>query len=266
MTSSRLPRTSAVLLAATALAATSTAFDFEGRDDFSQNAGTVSPHGEQSSNQGFGHVESPLQWTSTASSSAWASFSGESSDSGGWNPTLECSGSADMEGSNPVVTISTTGVSNTTPTTSSSSAATATASSTTQDLGASQSNQATSAPTTPTPATDSSASSDADALLSATSSTIDTSEQSSTSSSTTSTTIQTSSESGSNSGHATFGDVTSASGECVVGNPNAYISTAYVDWIWENRIGPNADLTDDSNWNVMTSKNWIMDHIVHNND
>ncbi|KAF4315702.1 hypothetical protein BBO99_00009209 [Phytophthora kernoviae] len=39
----------------------------------------------------------------------------------------------------------------------------------------------------------------------------------------------------------------------------------YVDWIWENRIGPDADLTDDSNWNVMTSKNWIMDHIVHNN-
>lgn len=58
--------------------------------------------------------------------------------------------------------------------------------------------------------------------------------------------------------------MTSASGECVVGNPNAYVSTEYIDWVWNNRIGPKADLSYDANWNVMTNKNWIMDHIVHN--
>ncbi|RLN50057.1 hypothetical protein BBJ28_00025041 [Nothophytophthora sp. Chile5] len=54
---------------------------------------------------------------------------------------------------------------------------------------------------------------------------------------------------------ATFGDVTSADGECVVGNPNTYISTAYVDWVWENRMK-----TD-----VVAYKNWIFDQLVANN-
>ncbi|KAG2502274.1 hypothetical protein JM16_009603 [Phytophthora kernoviae] len=64
---------------------------------------------------------------------------------------------------------------------------------------------------------------------------------------------------------ATFGDITSANGECVVGNPNTYISTKYLDWVWDNRIGPNVDVSKESNWKVMDNKNWIMDHIVHNN-
>ncbi|OWZ09613.1 Neutral zinc metallopeptidase [Phytophthora megakarya] len=63
--------------------------------------------------------------------------------------------------------------------------------------------------------------------------------------------------------HATFGTVTSKSGECVVGNPNKYVSAADIDWIWENRIGPNAPKRD-ANWNLLDYKNMIMDHIVHN--
>ncbi|ETL99663.1 hypothetical protein L917_03512, partial [Phytophthora nicotianae] len=51
--------------------------------------------------------------------------------------------------------------------------------------------------------------------------------------------------------------------ECVIGNPNKYVSAADVDWIWKNRIGPDAP-TRDANWNVMDNKNWIMDHIVNN--
>uniref|UniRef100_H3HBS0 Neutral zinc metallopeptidase, Zn-binding site n=1 Tax=Phytophthora ramorum TaxID=164328 RepID=H3HBS0_PHYRM len=63
----------------------------------------------------------------------------------------------------------------------------------------------------------------------------------------------------------TFGDVTSKTGECVTGNPNEYISNEYLDWVWEHRIGPKADLSNESNWNVMANKNWIMDKLVHNN-
>ncbi|KAL4164101.1 hypothetical protein KRP22_004722 [Phytophthora ramorum] len=54
--------------------------------------------------------------------------------------------------------------------------------------------------------------------------------------------------------HASFGDVTSKSGECVVGNPDKYISTADVDWVYENRMGEN----------VTGNHNWIFDHIVTN--
>ncbi|ETN13914.1 hypothetical protein PPTG_08595 [Phytophthora nicotianae INRA-310] len=74
---------------------------------------------------------------------------------------------------------------------------------------------------------------------------------------------QTSTNSTSSGDHATFGTVTSKSGECVIGNPNKYVSAADVDWIWKNRIGPDAP-TRDANWNVMDNKNWIMDHIVNN--
>ncbi|KAG4245470.1 hypothetical protein PC116_g6741 [Phytophthora cactorum] len=74
---------------------------------------------------------------------------------------------------------------------------------------------------------------------------------------------QTSTNSTSSGDHATFGTVTSKSGECVIGNPNKYVSTADISWIWENRIGPDAPKRD-ANWNVMDNKNWIMDHIVKN--
>ncbi|GMF36537.1 unnamed protein product [Phytophthora lilii] len=47
------------------------------------------------------------------------------------------------------------------------------------------------------------------------------------------------------------------------GQPNQYISTEYVDWVWENRIGSNAKKSD-SNWNALENKNWILDHIVQN--
>lgn len=60
---------------------------------------------------------------------------------------------------------------------------------------------------------------------------------------------------GSASGAATFGDITSASGECVVGNPNAYISTKYVDWVWTNRMSKY----------VPDFKNYIFDQLVTNN-
>ncbi|KAH7465842.1 uncharacterized protein KRP23_11819 [Phytophthora ramorum] len=63
----------------------------------------------------------------------------------------------------------------------------------------------------------------------------------------------------------TFGDVTSKIGECVTGNPNEYISNEYLDWVWEHRIGPNVDVSNKANWNVMANKNWIMDKLVHNN-
>ncbi|GMF52722.1 unnamed protein product [Phytophthora fragariaefolia] len=74
---------------------------------------------------------------------------------------------------------------------------------------------------------------------------------------------QTSVNSTSSADHATFGTVTSKPGECVIGNPNTCVSTADIDWIWTNRIGPSAP-TRDANWNVMDNKNWIMDHIVKN--
>ncbi|EGZ14785.1 neutral zinc metallopeptidase, Zn-binding site [Phytophthora sojae] len=54
--------------------------------------------------------------------------------------------------------------------------------------------------------------------------------------------------------HAPFGTVTSKPGECVVGNPNTYISTKDLQWIWDNRM--KADVTDHDNW--------IIDHIVKN--
>ncbi|KAI9986053.1 hypothetical protein PInf_024900 [Phytophthora infestans] len=63
----------------------------------------------------------------------------------------------------------------------------------------------------------------------------------------------------------TFGKVTSKSGECIVGSPTEYISETYLDWVWEHRIGPNAEVSDKANWNVMANKNFLMDKFVHNN-
>ncbi|ETO73227.1 hypothetical protein F444_10810 [Phytophthora nicotianae P1976] len=62
----------------------------------------------------------------------------------------------------------------------------------------------------------------------------------------------------------TFGKITSKAGGCVVAKPTEYISEEYLDWIWQNRIGPNAKPKQDVNWNVMASKNFLMDKFVHN--
>ncbi|KAG2996760.1 hypothetical protein PC121_g20672, partial [Phytophthora cactorum] len=62
----------------------------------------------------------------------------------------------------------------------------------------------------------------------------------------------------------TFGKITSKSGECVVAKPTEYISEKYLDWVWQNRIGPNAKPKQDVNWNVMANKNFLMDKFVHN--
>ncbi|OWY94718.1 hypothetical protein PHMEG_00035473, partial [Phytophthora megakarya] len=63
---------------------------------------------------------------------------------------------------------------------------------------------------------------------------------------------------------ASLGKITSKAGGCVIAEPSEYISTKYLDWVWQNRIGPEADTSKKANWNVMANKNWIMDHIVHN--
>ncbi|KAE9074852.1 hypothetical protein PF010_g24522 [Phytophthora fragariae] len=76
-------------------------------------------------------------------------------------------------------------------------------------------------------------------------------------------TTQTSTNSTSSGAHATFGTIKSKSGECVIGSPNTYVSAADVDWVWTNRIRPNAPKRE-ANWKVMDNKNWIMDHIVEN--
>ncbi|KUF77520.1 hypothetical protein AM587_10010652 [Phytophthora nicotianae] len=55
--------------------------------------------------------------------------------------------------------------------------------------------------------------------------------------------------------HATFGTVTSKPGECIVGDPDTYISAEDLTWIWNNRIKDE----------VMAYNNWIMDHLVANN-
>ncbi|OWZ02719.1 Neutral zinc metallopeptidase [Phytophthora megakarya] len=54
--------------------------------------------------------------------------------------------------------------------------------------------------------------------------------------------------------HATFGDITSGSGKCVVGNPNAYITTKDVNWIWTERLSKT----------VPQFKNFIFDQLVNN--
>uniref|UniRef100_H3GN36 Neutral zinc metallopeptidase, Zn-binding site n=1 Tax=Phytophthora ramorum TaxID=164328 RepID=H3GN36_PHYRM len=152
---------------------------------------------------------------------------------------------------------------------SSSDATTSTAASGTADQGSSQATQTSTESSSTTESSSNTAQSTASSSNTATS----TASSSNTASSATqggsdatqggSDATQTSGNSTSSGNHATFGTVTSKSGECVIGNPNAYVSTADIDWIWENRIGPDAP-TRDANWNVADNKNWIMDHIVHN--
>ncbi|KAG2531037.1 hypothetical protein JM16_001338 [Phytophthora kernoviae] len=57
------------------------------------------------------------------------------------------------------------------------------------------------------------------------------------------------------SGAAAFGDVTSASGQCVVGDPDTYIKTDEVDWVWDKRMSEY----------VPQFKNYIFDQLVTNN-
>ncbi|EGZ14700.1 neutral zinc metallopeptidase, Zn-binding site [Phytophthora sojae] len=54
--------------------------------------------------------------------------------------------------------------------------------------------------------------------------------------------------------HAPFGTIKSKSSECVVGDPDSYISTKDLQWIWDNRMKAEVEPYD----------NWIMDHIVAN--
>ncbi|KAF1775213.1 Metallopeptidase, catalytic domain [Phytophthora cactorum] len=66
---------------------------------------------------------------------------------------------------------------------------------------------------------------------------------------------ETPSTSGNSTGeHATFGDVTSGSGKCVVGDPNAYITKADADWVWTQRMSKY----------VPQFKNYIFDQLVNN--
>ncbi|EGZ14736.1 hypothetical protein PHYSODRAFT_333116 [Phytophthora sojae] len=54
--------------------------------------------------------------------------------------------------------------------------------------------------------------------------------------------------------HAPFGTIKSKPGECVVGDPNTYISPKDLQWIWDNRMKSDVESLD----------NWAMDHIVAN--
>ncbi|KAL3658584.1 hypothetical protein V7S43_016468 [Phytophthora oleae] len=55
-------------------------------------------------------------------------------------------------------------------------------------------------------------------------------------------------------GGATFGGITSGSDKCVTGNPTEYISTEYVDWVWEKRMSKY----------VPQLNNFIFDQLVTN--
>jgi hypothetical protein len=55
--------------------------------------------------------------------------------------------------------------------------------------------------------------------------------------------------------HATFGDITSASGKCVVGDPNEYVTRKDIDWVWENTMKKY----------IPTFTNLIFDQLVTNN-
>ncbi|ETL99650.1 hypothetical protein L917_03525 [Phytophthora nicotianae] len=55
--------------------------------------------------------------------------------------------------------------------------------------------------------------------------------------------------------HAPFGTITSKPGECVVGDPDTYISPEDLQWIWDNRLKHDAT----------TYNNWIIDDLVANN-
>ncbi|KAL4146894.1 hypothetical protein PRNP1_010650 [Phytophthora ramorum] len=55
--------------------------------------------------------------------------------------------------------------------------------------------------------------------------------------------------------HATFGDITSATGKCVIGDPNADLTREDVDWVWKNTMEEY----------VPQFKNLIFDQLVTNN-
>ncbi|KAG6576361.1 neutral zinc metallopeptidase [Phytophthora cinnamomi] len=55
-------------------------------------------------------------------------------------------------------------------------------------------------------------------------------------------------------GGETLGDITSGSVKCVVGNPNAYVPTETVDWVWTERMSKY----------VPGSENIIFDQLVTN--
>ncbi|OWZ21347.1 hypothetical protein PHMEG_0004109 [Phytophthora megakarya] len=59
--------------------------------------------------------------------------------------------------------------------------------------------------------------------------------------------------SNSSAAHAPFGTITSKSGECVVGDPNTYITPTDLKWIWDN------NMQDVPKYNV-----WITDQLVAN--
>ncbi|KAL4086504.1 hypothetical protein PRIC1_014207 [Phytophthora ramorum] len=288
MAPSRFQRTSAVLLAAT-LAATSSAVEFGGENDVKQSAGTVSPGGETKTSTAASSFGNTDQWTQMASSSnnvPTMAPSVASSGSQGWTqptPTdtpsvwtpssdkaskpsndfsLECSGSSEET---PSVATSTAGSSNFTPTTTTAPTTSSGIGQTQPSSTASSSNTVSSGKNEDAVQTSSTQSSSDTATSTASSSNTASSATQGGSDATQggSDATQTSGNSTSSGNHATFGTVTSKSGECVIGNPNAYVSTADIDWIWKNRIGPDAP-TRDANWNVADNKNWIMDHIVHN--
>ena len=55
--------------------------------------------------------------------------------------------------------------------------------------------------------------------------------------------------------HATFGNITSAGGECITGDPNTYVTRSDIDWIWKNVISKYA----------LVFHNFIFDQLVTNN-
>uniref|UniRef100_M4C2J0 Neutral zinc metallopeptidase n=1 Tax=Hyaloperonospora arabidopsidis (strain Emoy2) TaxID=559515 RepID=M4C2J0_HYAAE len=55
--------------------------------------------------------------------------------------------------------------------------------------------------------------------------------------------------------HATFGDITSGSDKCVVGNPSTYVTREDVDWVWQNTMEKY----------VPPFTNLIFDQLVTNN-
>ncbi|OWZ17579.1 Neutral zinc metallopeptidase [Phytophthora megakarya] len=339
MAPSRIPRTSAVLIAFT-LAVTSSAIDFDGQNGITQSeltpaTGTVAPgaptssqggetsgtedHGVTPTSGGTGDQESAQQtdWNSPSTPSGETPPTGESSgfddvnlgvdcsnsgENGGGCPggespggdgtddwgSLECSRSDEEESPTDPTTLSTP-ADPTTPTTteaptiysdhnstsptSSSNRATPAASG-----GNNQSTPAASGgddPSTATMSTASSGTSDqgnqgdhggSQATQTSTASSSNTESSSNTASSSDtpihegSDSIHQSTTTGE---HATFGTMTSKSGECVIGNPNKYVSTADIDWIWDNRIGPDAPKRD-ANTNILNNNNFIMDKIVAN--
>ncbi|CAH0477582.1 unnamed protein product [Peronospora belbahrii] len=55
--------------------------------------------------------------------------------------------------------------------------------------------------------------------------------------------------------HATFGNIISASGECVIGNPNAQLLRDDIDWVWTNTMSKY----------IVGFSNLIFDQLVTNN-